>query len=94
MEKETVASRSPLAPKRFAKLPEVPGVRIAAQSCGLRYSGRDDVMMAEFARGTAVAGVLTRSLTAASPVEYAWLKDAATGEVSSNIQWSVVRSKS
>jgi glutamate N-acetyltransferase/amino-acid N-acetyltransferase len=70
MEKETVASRSPLAPKRFAELPEVPGVRIAAQSCGLRYSGRDDVMMAEFARGTAVAGVLTRSLTAASPVEW------------------------
>ncbi len=65
-----MASRSPLAPKRFAKLPEVPGVRIAAQSCGLRYSGRDDVMMAEFDRGTTVAGVLTRSLSAAAPVEW------------------------
>ncbi len=70
MEKEAVASRSPLAPRHFAKLPEVPGVRIAARSCGLRYSGRDDVMMAEFDSGTAVAGVLTRSLTAAAPVEW------------------------
>ena len=65
-----MAKRSPLAPNLFPKLPEVPGVRIAAQSCGLRYSGRDDVMMAEFDRGTAVAGVLTRSLTAAAPVEW------------------------
>ena len=37
---------------------------------------------------------VTVSWPAASPVEYAWLKDAATGEVSSNNQWSVVHSKS
>jgi glutamate N-acetyltransferase/amino-acid N-acetyltransferase len=70
MEKEVVASRSPLAPETFPQLPEIPGVRIAAQSCGLRYSGRDDLMMAEFDRGTTAAGVLTRSLTAAAPVEW------------------------
>ncbi len=65
-----MASRSPLAPSGFPTLPEVAGVRLAAAACGLRYSGRDDVMMAEFDRGTAVAGVLTRSLTAAAPVEW------------------------
>ncbi len=65
-----MTSRSPLAPARFPKLPEVAGVRIAAAACGLRYSGRDDLMMAEFDRGTTVAGVLTRSLTAAAPVEW------------------------
>ena len=65
-----MAKRSPLAPSRFPNLPEVPGVRLAAAACGLRYAGRDDVMLAEFAPGTTVAGVLTRSLTAAAPVEW------------------------
>jgi len=65
-----VVSRSPLAPSRFAKLPEVPGVRIGTRSCGLNNFGRDDVMMVEFNSGTAVAGVMTRSLTAAAPVEW------------------------
>ncbi len=72
MEKEVVAS--PLAPPGFPKLPEVSGVRLASAACGLRYSGRDDVMMTEFDRGTTVAGVLTRSLTAAAPVE--WCREA------------------
>jgi glutamate N-acetyltransferase/amino-acid N-acetyltransferase len=61
---------SPLAPKRFPTLPEIAGVKLAAGACGLRYKGRSDVMMAELAAGTAIAGVFTRSLTAAAPIDW------------------------
>lgn len=61
---------SPLAPKRFPTLPEIAGVKLAAGACGLRYKGRSDVMLAELAAGTAIAGVFTRSLTAAAPIDW------------------------
>ncbi|HET6519064.1 MAG TPA: bifunctional ornithine acetyltransferase/N-acetylglutamate synthase, partial [Geminicoccaceae bacterium] len=59
---------SPLAPERFPDLPAVAGVRVAAGGCGVRYRGRDDLLLAELAEGTAVAGVFTRSRTAGHPV--------------------------
>ncbi len=68
---------SPLAPERFPDLPIVQGVRLAAGTCGLGYKGRNDLMLAELAPGTAVAGVLTRSLTASAPVE--WVRKALRG---------------
>ena len=61
--------RSPLAPEVLADLPPLAGVRLAARECGVRYRGRKDVCLLEFAAGTAVAGVFTRSLTASAPVE-------------------------
>ena len=61
---------SPLAPARFPAIPPVPGVRIATRACGLRYHGRDDVLLMDFAAGTSVGGVLTRSTTAAAPVDW------------------------
>ena len=61
--------RSPLAPPVAPDLPPVAGVRLAAAACGVRYRGRPDVCLLEFAPGTAVAGVFTRSLTASAPVE-------------------------
>jgi glutamate N-acetyltransferase/amino-acid N-acetyltransferase len=39
-------------------------VRLAAFACGIRYTGRYDLMLAELAPGSAIAGVFTRSLTA------------------------------
>ena len=60
---------SPLAPGAFPEMPIIPGVRMAAGSCGLRYKGRDDVLLVELAHGTSVAGVFTRSRTASAPVE-------------------------
>ncbi len=63
-----VVKRSPLAPDAFPSLPPVAGVRLGAAACGVRYTGRTDVMLAEFDRGTRVAGVFTRSQTAAAPV--------------------------
>ncbi len=61
--------RSPLAPSETPTLPPIAGVRLAARACGIRYAGRTDVCLLAFAPGTTVAGVFTRSLTAAAPVE-------------------------
>ena len=61
---------SPLAPERFPELPPVAGVRLAAAATGMRYKGRTDLMLMELAPGSTIAGVFTRSLTAAPPVEW------------------------
>lgn len=60
--------RSPLAPKRFPKLPALTGVKFAAAMAGVRYQGRRDVMLALLPPGTAVAGAFTRSATRSAPV--------------------------
>ena len=59
---------SPLAPAAPPAMPPVAGVRLAAVAAGVRYAGRDDLMLAEIAPGATVAGVFTRSLTRAAPV--------------------------
>ncbi|NDV02688.1 bifunctional glutamate N-acetyltransferase/amino-acid acetyltransferase ArgJ [Pseudoroseicyclus tamaricis] len=59
---------SPLAPASFPTLPPIAGVRLAAAQAGVRYKGRTDVMLAELAEGTSVAGVYTRSATRSAPV--------------------------
>ena len=61
---------SPLAPKNFPTMPAVPGVRLAAIAAGERYTGRDDLLLAEFAAGTRAAGVLTRSQIPGAPVTW------------------------
>src|SRR5712691_12775446 len=68
---------SPLAPERFPELAPIAGVRLAAFACGIRYTGRNDLMLAELAPDSAVAGVLTRSLTAGAPV--VWCRDCLPG---------------
>ena len=68
---------SPLAPERFPELPEIAGVRVATVEAGSRYKDRDDLLLVELAPGTAVAGALTRSLTASAPVE--WCREALAG---------------
>ncbi|GAA6200746.1 bifunctional glutamate N-acetyltransferase/amino-acid acetyltransferase ArgJ [Aquicoccus sp. SU-CL01552] len=59
---------SPLAPAGFPTLPQIGGVRFAAGAAGVRYQGRDDVMLAVLQPGTAVAGAFTRSATRSAPV--------------------------
>lgn len=61
---------SPLAPEKIAQLPPLAGVRLATGSAGVRYRGRVDVLLAELAPGTQVAGVFTRSMTPSAPVEW------------------------
>ncbi len=60
---------SPFAPQAFPDLPEIDGLRLSAVSAGVRYTtGRLDVMLAELAPGTVMAGTFTRSQTRAAPV--------------------------
>ena len=60
---------SPLAPAQSPRLPALAGVRLAARECNVRYKNRTDVMLMEFAPGTTIAGVFTRSLTRSAPVD-------------------------
>lgn len=61
---------SPLAPKRYPAMPEIPGVRIAAAEAGIKYKGRKDLMVMVFDEGTEVAGVFTRSKCPSAPVDF------------------------
>ena len=65
---------SPFAPAQFPDLPAIAGVRFAAINAAVRYkTGRLDVMLAEIAAGSVMAGTFTRSGTRAAPV--LWCQD-------------------
>ena len=49
----------------------VPGVRLSAVAAGIRYQGRDDLVLMELAPGTACAAVFTRNAFCAAPVQVA-----------------------
>jgi glutamate N-acetyltransferase / amino-acid N-acetyltransferase len=68
--KPAAAKVSPLAPKSFAHLPPLAGVRLATGVAGIKYRDRTDVLLAMLAPGTEVAGVFTRSKTASAPVDW------------------------
>ena len=59
---------SPLAPAGFPELAPIAGVRLGGFSCGIRYKGRLDLMVAVLDAGTAIGGVFTRSKTPGAPV--------------------------
>lgn len=60
--------RSPLAPAQPPTLHPVDGVRFSAVEANVRYKGRLDVMLAELAEGSQIAGVFTRSSTRSASV--------------------------
>jgi glutamate N-acetyltransferase/amino-acid N-acetyltransferase len=60
---------SPLAVPLPA-LPALAGVRLATGAAGLRYVGRDDVLLVDCAPGTTVAGVFTRNRCPGAPVDW------------------------
>ena len=60
-------ARSPLA-LPLPELGPVAGARFAVAEAGIRYQGRSDVLLAEFAAGTTVAGVFTKNLCPGAPV--------------------------
>ena len=69
---------SPLA----LPLPElgvVRGVRLAAGAAGIRYAGRTDLVLIEFASGTTVAGVFTRNKCPGAPVD--WCRSVLQGGI-------------
>jgi glutamate N-acetyltransferase/amino-acid N-acetyltransferase len=53
------------------------GVSFAAGAAGVRYAGRTDVVLAEFAPGSTVAGVFTRNRCPGAPVD--WCRGALKG---------------
>jgi len=60
---------SPLAPRNgFPSLPVIDGVRFASTAAGVKYQGRDDVMLAEICAGASIAGVFTKSATRSANV--------------------------
>jgi glutamate N-acetyltransferase / amino-acid N-acetyltransferase len=51
-------------------MPAIAGVRLATAQAGIRYRDRTDVLLAVLDKGTAVAGVFTRSKCPSAPVEW------------------------
>lgn len=64
------SSVSPLAPKHVPDMPTIAGVRLATAEAGIRYKNRTDVLLAIMDKGTAVAGVFTKSKCPSAPVEW------------------------
>ncbi|KJC51396.1 bifunctional glutamate N-acetyltransferase/amino-acid acetyltransferase ArgJ [Bradyrhizobium sp. LTSP857] len=64
------SSVSPLAPKTVPDMPAIAGVRLATAEAGIRYKNRTDVLLAVMDKGTAVAGVFTKSKCPSAPVEW------------------------
>ena len=65
--------RSPLAPVRFPDLPAIDGLGLAVAASGLKYKNRHDLLLMTLCKTTNVAGVFTKSDTAAAPV--IWSRD-------------------
>jgi len=61
---------SPLAPKAYAELPPIAGVRFATAEAGIKYKNRTDVLLMVLDQGTEVAGVFTRSKCPSAPVDW------------------------
>ena len=67
---------SPLAVP-LPDLPPLAGVRLGAAAAGIRYQGRNDLVMIELAAGTTVAGVFTSSKCPGAPVD--WCRASLAG---------------
>lgn len=70
---------SPLAPTKFSAMPDVKGVALKVFETRVVYNSRDDLLLAQFAEGTQVAGVFTQSKTCSAAVEWC-KKHLATGD--------------
>src|SRR6202171_800905 len=70
---------SPLAPTDVPDMPVIAGVKLATAAAGIRYKGRTDVLLAVMDKGTAVAGVFTKSKCPSAPVEWCRAKLAKGG---------------
>lgn len=67
---------SPLAVER-PPLGPLAGVELATAAAGIRYQGRDDLLLMRFAPGTTVAGVFTRNKCPGAPID--WCRGALEG---------------
>ena len=62
--------RSPLAPLSLPELHPVAGIKLATAASGMKYKGRDDVMLMVADDQAVVAGALTRSKTCSAAVDW------------------------
>ncbi|PWC29768.1 bifunctional glutamate N-acetyltransferase/amino-acid acetyltransferase ArgJ [Teichococcus aestuarii] len=67
---------SPLAVPLPA-VPPIAGVTLGVAAAGIRYKGRNDLTLMQFAPGTTVAGVFTRNKCPGAPVD--WCRAALKG---------------
>ncbi|MDO9709156.1 bifunctional glutamate N-acetyltransferase/amino-acid acetyltransferase ArgJ [Paracraurococcus lichenis] len=67
---------SPLA-LPLPEMPAIAGIRLGVIEAGIRYKGRADLTMMEFAPGTTVAGVFTQNRCPGAPVE--WCRQVLPG---------------
>ena len=61
---------SPLAPAAFPAVPEIGGVALSTAASGMKYAGRDDMLLMRLGQKAGIAAVFTKSDTAAAPVEW------------------------
>ena len=61
---------SPLAPARFPDMPAIDGLSMATAATGMKYKGRDDLLLMLWEEGTTIAGVFTKSATSGAPVRW------------------------
>lgn len=69
MASTTKKAISPLA-VALPELHPLAGVRLGSVAAGIRYKGRTDLVMAELAAGTTVAGVFTRNKCPGAPIDW------------------------
>lgn len=54
----------------FPQLPAITGVKLAAAATGMKYRGRNDLMLVTLAEGTTVAGVFTKNSMCGVPIDW------------------------
>lgn len=66
----TSSAISPLAPTSVPQLSGLGGLSLSTVEAGIKYRGRDDVLLVRFDHTAQVAGVFTRSRCPSAPVEW------------------------
>lgn len=61
---------SPLAPTAFPAMPEIKGVTLSTAASGMKYTGRDDMLLIQLDSSGSIAAAFTKSATAAAPVQW------------------------
>jgi glutamate N-acetyltransferase/amino-acid N-acetyltransferase len=69
---------SPLAPSDLGQIHAVPGIQLGTMATGMKYRGRDDVMVMVADAPARIAGSLTTSRTCSAAVD--WCRDVLTTE--------------
>ena len=61
---------SPLKPEQVKKIYDIDGVYLSSINSGIKYKGRDDLLLITFSKNTNVAGIFTKSTTASAAVKW------------------------